>query len=134
MKTTFLLLTFWAMSSCISSYTPEQLYGYYAAVGYVNTFDTIQLKTNSLYHRKIYDKHHRLVLEMKGKWLVERDEVIRFPSTFFLNLDQDIIKASPESLADTSMDWQGGIETRGGVIGFCVGYNQGENCYKKISD
>jgi hypothetical protein len=131
MKSICLLFTCWALSSCMDSFKEEQLYGYYTAVGYINTTDTIQLKPDSIYQRRVYDKQHRLVLEMQGKWFVERNDVIRFPPPYFLNLDQDI-SMSPKSIADTSVDWSGGIERRGGVIGFCVGHLQGENCYKKV--
>lgn len=117
-------------ASCDEHFEAEELYGYYAPVGYKNTFDTIQLKPDSVYHRKVYDKNSELVLEMNGKWQIERNNILHF-TPFYLNLDVDLAKF-PQSVNDTSGGWQGRLETRKGVIGFCVGYFENENCYRKV--
>jgi len=116
--------------SCDEHFNTNELYGTYASVNYKNTYDTIKLKRNSLYHRNVRDKNNKLVLEMDGKWEIEKDGIIRFHS-FFFNLDKDIIKF-PQLLSDTLNDGGGWIETKSGNIQFCVGYQIGENCYRKI--
>jgi hypothetical protein len=117
-------------SSCSNRYTEKELCGMYVPVGYKNTFDSIQLKPQGVYHRKVCDKNNKLVLDMNGKWSLERNNIIHFDSYFF-NLDRDVTKF-PELLQDTSGGGGGSIETRKGVLGFCVGYHENENCYKKI--
>lgn len=118
-------------SSCDNSYTEKELCGTYVPIDYKNTFDTIQLKHQSIYHRKVYDKNKKLVLEMNGTWSLEKNTIVHF-DPYFLNLDRDISKF-PELLQDTSGGGGGLIEIRKGVIEFCVGYHENENCYKKIN-
>lgn len=118
-------------SSCDNRYTEKELYGTYVPINYKNTFDTVQLEPRNIYHRKIYDKNNKLVLEMNSTWRIEKNTIIHFDS-YFLNLDRDVSKF-PELLQDTSGGGGGLIETRKGVIGFCVGYHENENCYKKIN-
>lgn len=119
-------------ASCDEHFEADDLYGYYAPALYKNTFDTIQLKPDSIYHRKVYDKNNKLVLEMNGNWQLERNNIIHF-TPFYLNLDVDLSKF-PQSVNDTSGGWQGRLETRNGVIGFCVGYfaKIDTNCYRKV--
>lgn len=117
-------------SSCDNSYTAKELYGSYAAVGYINTYDTIELKPQDIYHRKVYDKNNKLVFEMDGKWGLQGSNILHFNS-YFLNLDRDVSKF-PELLTDTSMTVSTYFETRKGVIGFCTGYGIDSNCYRKI--
>jgi len=117
-------------SSCDNSYTEKELYGSYVPINYKNTTDTIVLRPGEIYQRKVYDKNKNLVLEMDGKWRLEKSTIIHFDS-YFLNLDRDIAKF-PELLQDTSGGGGGTIETRNGAIQFCVGYHENENCYQKI--
>lgn len=118
-------------SSCDNSYTEKELYGSYVPINYKNTTDTILLEPKGMYHRKVYDKNKNLVLEMEGKWnLVAQKTKIKL-NHFYLNLDDNLLRF-PESARDTSMEVITNLETRSGVIKFCVGYHENENCYKKI--
>src|SRR5690606_26087586 len=105
-------------------------YGYYAPVGYTNTFDTIELKPQGVYHRKVYNKNNKLALEMNGKWYLEKNSIIHLNSHFF-NLDRDIEKF-PELLQDPLGGSSGLLETSHGAIEFCVGYEIDSNCYRKV--
>ncbi len=68
---------------------------------------------------------------MEGKWkLVNQNSQIQI-EPFYLNLDDDLIKF-PDNVRDTSMVIIKNLETRTGSIQFCVGYYEGENCYRKI--
>jgi hypothetical protein len=118
-------------SSCDIHFTEKEMYGFYSPENYKNTYDTIYLKPQGIYHRKVFDKNRKLALEMYGKWVLEKNTTIRFES-FFLNLDRDIIKF-PELLSDTSDNGGGWIDTKKNNIQFCVGYNEGENCYQKVN-
>ncbi len=118
------------LSSCDEHFEVKELYGNYAAINYKNTFDTIQLKPQGIYHRRVFNKNTKLALEMDGRWSLEKNTVIHFGS-YFLNLDRDIIKF-PELLKDTLGGGGGLLETRSRTIRFCVGYYQGENCYQKV--
>ncbi len=117
--------------SCDGQFKENELYGYYAPINYKNTFDTIQLQPHRKYHRRIYDNKSNLVLEMDGKWNLEKNTVIHFDSGF-LNLDRDVV-LFPELLNDTSEGWAGWIDIKQGRINFCVGYHEGENCYLKLN-
>lgn len=124
----FFILVF--LSSCDVQFQEKELYGVYAPVNYKNTFDTIQLKPQGTYHRKVFNKNNKLVLEMNGKWSLENNTIIHFDS-YFLNLDRDIAKF-PALLKDTSGGGGGRLEFRNKTIQFCVGYHEEENCYQKI--
>jgi hypothetical protein len=104
--------------------------GKYAPLDYINTFDTIDLQANGKYHRKVYNKHQKLMFEMDGRWNMH-NEVINFEPPYFFNLDRDISKF-PELLQDTASNGGGWIDTKHGTIEFCVGYHQNENCYRKV--
>jgi len=132
MRVSYILILLLLLTACDEHFERDELYGYYAPALYNNTFDTIQLRPDSMYHRKLYDKNNKLVLEINGKWWIERNNIIRFNS-FFLNLDRDVTKF-PNLLEDTSSNGGGMLETRNGVIGFCVGYfaKIDTNCYRKI--
>ena len=116
--------------ACDEHFETKEVYGSYTPIGYKNSYDTIQLKPDSVYHRRIYNKNHKLVLEMDGKWVLERSHIIHF-IPFYLNLDIDLVKF-PKSVTDTSGGWGGSLETQSGNIQFCVGYYIDSNCYRKI--
>ncbi|MFL5765990.1 MAG: hypothetical protein ACJ77K_18745 [Bacteroidia bacterium] len=124
------LFAFSLLISCDEHFEKDSLYGYYTATDYKNTFDTIQLKPHGLYHRRIYDKNNKLALELDGTWRLEQNRVISLDSYFF-NLDRDIVKF-PELLQDTVGSGGGHLETKNGVIQFCVGYYYEDNCYQKV--
>ena len=39
--------------------------GTYSPANYTNTYDTIQLETNNIYNRRVYDRNKKLVLKTK---------------------------------------------------------------------
>ena len=123
------ILTF-LFSSCDQHFEEEELYGYYSPVGYKNNFDTIQLMPQGVYHRKVYDKNNKLLLESDGKWKLENKSAVHFDS-FYLNFDDDLVKF-PDNVKDSSAGWRGSLESRDNAIEFCVGHYQGENCYRKV--
>lgn len=108
----------------------QQLPGTYAAVGYINTYDTIILKPGQLYERFVYDKSNKLSLHMNGRWNYN-DGMLTMHS-FFLNVDRDII-AYPELLTDTVMSMEARIETKKSKLRFCTGYEDNEYCYQQIN-
>lgn len=127
-------------TSC--SYSEKEMIGIYAPTDYINTFDTIQLKENNLYYRKLYDFNKNLVLEMQGEWNVEGD-VIEFKSPYFLNLDSDLTRF-PGLLQDTVSNglgyiwaaWQPLFFSKRNNLSFCVGHfalsQSDQNCYQKL--
>ena len=108
----------------------DDFYGTYVPIGYKNTLDSIELKPQEIYHRKVYNKTGKKVLDMNGKWVLKSDNEVQFYS-FFLNLDRDVSQF-PELLKDTS----GGVSTifqsKDKTIQFCIGYYPDSNCYKRI--
>jgi hypothetical protein len=132
MKILNLILLIPFLTSCARIHESSDLYGRYAPVGYKNTFDTIELKADNLYNRKIYSKENKQVSKMIGKWSFRNSGAIRFES-FFLNLDRDIVKY-PELLFDTTSGVSASIERQHGTVRFCVGYNEFANCYEKLED
>ena len=123
-----LLLVLLNLSGC--SPNKENIIGKYAAVGYVNTSDTIMVNKAGIYERKIYDKNKKLALQMQGKW--EYDNGLLVMTPFFLNLDRDIV-LYPEILSDTSMRMEVLVEKTLKGTRFCTGYLENEYCYKKIN-
>lgn len=124
----FIVLLF---SSCIEHVEENEVYGYYTPVGYKNNFDTLQLQPQGVYHRKVYDKNKKLLLEMNGKWRLENNNRILL-SGFYFNLDDDLI-TFPDNVQDTTGEVNTYFETYAGEIQFCgVGHHPDENCYRKI--
>lgn len=115
-------------------YTEKELIGVYAPTDYKNTFDTIQLKEHNKYHRKVYDKNKKLVLEMQGEWNIKED-IIELNSPYFFNLDRDLVEF-PELLQDTASNGLGYVWKKKGTLSFCVGYYAvdlpDQNCYHKL--
>jgi hypothetical protein len=115
-------------------YTEKELIGVYAPTDYKNTFDTIQLKEHNKYHRKVYDKNKKLVLEMQGEWNIKED-VIEFKSPYFFNLDRDLVEF-PELLQDTASNGLGYVWKKKDTLEFCVGHFAvdlpDQNCYQKL--
>jgi hypothetical protein len=114
--------------ACTSKYTEKEVYGKYSPQNYNNNYDTIQLCPNRLYNRIVYDRTKKLILLTKGEWRIDNNSKIKL-SNFYLNLDTDFIKF-PESSRE-SMEMEVVVEKVDGLLRFCVGHYQGENCYIK---
>lgn len=130
MKKLNILLLWLLFCSCDEHFTEKELYGYYAPVGYKNNFDTIELKPKGVYYRKVYDKNNKLLLDTKGRWQFENNHSLKIDS-FYLNLDNDLVRF-PYLIKDIDMGITTYFDLKNGVIQFCVGYHQGENCYQKL--
>jgi hypothetical protein len=117
------------LSSCDAHFEERSLYGCYTPANYRNSIDTLYLQPQGLYHRKVYDKNHKLVLDMNGKWSLEKKHIIKL-SPYYLNLDDDLIRF-PDNVYDTTGEVTTFFEAQNGVVQFCVGYHEGENCYQK---
>lgn len=130
MKIIYVLLLLGLLVSCDEHFEEKEVYGYYTPVDYKNNFDTIQLQSQGVYYRKVYDMNKKLLLEIKGKWKLEGNTVVHFES-FYLNLDDDLLKF-PNNVSDTTGGWRGSLENRNNTTHFCVGHHQGKNCYRKI--
>lgn len=135
MKSVYYIFTVLFLISCVYRFTEQEILGIYTPVDYKNCFDTIVLKENGVYDRKVYDIKKHLVLDMSGKWNFKKGQsnVIEF-SSYFHNLDRDLIKF-PELAIDTIGSWSHTIERSKGKIEFCVGYYSADlpnqNCYRK---
>jgi hypothetical protein len=110
-------------------YKESDFYGYYSPIGYVNNFDTIQLKPNNLYQRRVYDKNKKLIRVMKGTWFLKKNNSIMF-NYFYQNLDDDLVRF-PELTLDTNMCLTTYFKIYKGEIKFCIGYHEGQNCFQK---
>jgi len=131
MKKIFLILLLIAINSCTDNFTEKEVIGYYVPIGYKNTFDTIQLMQGEKYHRKVYDKNKKLVLDMIGNYkLLDNGSKIDFHS-YFLNLDRDLEKF-PELVKDTNFGAELSLERIKNTIQFCTGYEIYSNCYQKL--
>jgi hypothetical protein len=130
MKILLVVFTLLILESCDEYFNERDLYGYYVPIGYVNTFDTIQLKPNSLYHRVVYDKNSKLLLKMEGQWIFKGGNRIVLNS-LYLNLDDNLVEF-PESANDTTTEMDAYFKTKGGHIQFCVGQYVDSNCYQKL--
>ncbi len=106
----------------------NEIIGKYAAVGYVNTYDTIIIFPKGVFEQRVYDKKSNdLALQFKGEWEYENGELTMYP--FFFDFDRDIV-LYPELLKDT-MSMSVIVEKRLGDISFCTGYYENENCLEK---
>lgn len=134
MKAAIFLFFIIVTVSC--SYYAGEMIGTYSPANYTNTYDTIQLGTNNIYYRRVYDRNKKLVLKTKGKWKVDHDLIV-FEPPYFWNLDGDLVKF-PELLNDTISNGIGYIGVNSGRIEFCVGHYSADipnqNCYKKVAD
>lgn len=124
------IFSFILIVSCSFSTSENTLYGKYAPIGYRITFDTITLKENQIYFRKIYNNKKQLVFSTTGKWKLKGNTKIEFEN-FFENFDRNV-ERYPELLSDTLGGVEILIEQNLGKTSFCFGYFPGENCYEKI--
>ncbi len=124
------IFSFILIVSCSFFTSENTLLGKYAPVGYKKNFDTIILKSNQIYSRKIYNNEKRMVFSTTGKWKLIDNTKIEFEN-FFENFDRDI-ERYPELLSDTLGGVEVVVEQSISKTSFCFGYFQGENCYNKI--
>lgn len=125
----FPLLAFLLLAACLHVDEKKAL-GTYVAQNYVNTIDTIYLEPAGVYERRVYASDGELVLSMRSKWSLSGTREIAFDA-FFLNLDRDLLKF-PELTADTVGGMHSILGSNGGSLEFCVGYLEGQNCYRKV--
>ncbi|MDR6735535.1 hypothetical protein J2X77_002406 [Sphingobacterium sp. 2149] len=81
----FIIIVF--IMSC--SYSDNEMIGIYTPSNYKNTYDTIELSSNNVYYRKVYDRNKKLVLKIKGRWAIDKD-ILEFYPPYFFNLDRDL--------------------------------------------
>jgi len=124
------ILLLFFLASCIEYFESDEILGTYVPIGYKNSFDTIQLKPEGVYHRKVYDITNELLLETDGRWSLLNKSQIKL-NGFYQNLDDDLVKF-PYLVKDTNMEIITNIETQNGHLQFCIGYFDGENCYRKL--
>lgn len=126
----FIIIVF--IMSC--SYSDNEMIGIYTPSNYKNTYDTIELSSNNVYYRKVYDRNKKLVLKIKGRWALDKD-ILEFYPPYFFNLDRDLT-VFPELLKDTVSNGIGFIGKTSKGIEFCVGHFAADipnqNCYRKI--
>jgi hypothetical protein len=119
------------LASCGNHLKEAELYGKYVPVSYKNNFDTIQLKPQGVYHRRVFDRSNKLLLEMDGRWRLNKNSQLTFES-FYQNLDDDLIRY-PDSVKDTLLQLITDVDISNTDVRFCIGfYDNGQNCYKKL--
>ncbi len=106
----------------------NEVYGKYSPVSYKNTFDTLIIKKEGKYRRVVYDKKKTKLLDYESAYKLDGN-AINFDS-FYFNLDQDLV-AFPNDVKDVDMTFTTYFEEIDGNVGFCFGYHEGENYYKK---
>ncbi|PWN65880.1 hypothetical protein [Chryseobacterium oncorhynchi] len=125
----FIYLISFVITSC-SNIKENELYGKYIPISYHNTYDTLVIKKNKEYERRVYNHNKKLLLDYKSTFQLESLGSIKFDN-FYLNLDRDLVKM-PEDVKDTDMSMTTNFEKKDKDIIICFGYHEGENCYKKI--
>jgi hypothetical protein len=130
-KISFLLIT---LAIGCTTINQDDIYGKYAARGYRNNFDTIELKPNNTYTRKIYDKNNKLLLNSTHPFEFVKPEKIQF-WYFIDNYDEDY-SMYPQNLYDTLGGVQCVLERKGNSIFFStdVYINSGKYCYYKLKE
>ncbi|MBX2949205.1 MAG: hypothetical protein KF704_07995 [Crocinitomicaceae bacterium] len=120
---------------CVRHFSKQEVIGEYSPIGYKRTYDTIELKPEGIYHRRVYDSNKKLQLDLTSKWELRDGGSKIFFHSFFLNFDRDIAQF-PELLADTTGASLINLDKNTGTIEFCVGYFSADlpdqNCYRKI--
>ncbi len=109
----------------------EDVIGTYVAQGYVNTIDSLRLRSGGIYERLVYTKDRQLALSVQNNWEFRKDGEIVLHA-FFFNLDRDLSKF-PELIEDLGYHMNVFIYNQSGSLEFCTGYYEGENCYRRIS-
>lgn len=130
-----LLILFLIVCSCTDNFTEKEVIGYYVPTDYNNTYDTIELMENGKYHRKVYDKRKKLILNIMSKYELRNGGSKIYFNSYFLNLDRDL-EQFPELANDTTGGAELIIEKASNTIQFCTGYLSAslpdQNCYHKL--
>ncbi len=123
------------LTGCTRHFSKQELVGRYSPYGYKYTYDTIELQTEGIYRRKVYDKNKKLQLDLTSKWELRDEGSKIFFHSFYLNLDDDLIRF-PHLVQDTTGGGLINLDKNAGTIEFCVGYFSADlpdqNCYRKI--
>lgn len=93
----FFILLFY---SCSDTINKNELIGRYTPICFKNNYDTLTLINSYSYHRKVYDKNKKLVLNMMGNWSFKSPDIITFEN-YYPNVDDDLIKF-PKNATDTN--------------------------------
>jgi hypothetical protein len=116
--------------SCLEYYSKEKIIGTYTAKYFKNNYDTIEIKPNGRYYRRVYDKNKKLLLNTNSTWELQNlDHQIYF-FDFYLNFDDDLLKF-PDNVKDIG-GLQVSLHTKSGTIYFWTGYYENDYCYYKI--
>jgi len=130
-----LLVFLLAVYSCTGNFKEKEVIGYYVPIGYNNTYDTIQLMEEGKYHRKVYDKKKKLILNIMSNYKLRSGGSKIYFNSYFLNLDRDLEKF-PELANDTLGGAELVIEKIDNTLQFCTGYLSAslpnQNCYHKL--
>ena len=119
--------------SCGTLTNESQLIGKYISMDFENNFDTIYLMNRGEYYRKVYNKHLKLVLEMKGQWTLQENQNLVFHS-FYLNND-DNLEQFPYLAFDTLNLANVIVElNEKNNPSFCTGFMPHQFCYVRISE
>ncbi|WP_133256895.1 hypothetical protein [Hymenobacter edaphi] len=130
MKTKYFLFSLLLLSSCVDHFEEAEVYGHYTPK-YIGNFDTLELRPQGVYQRRVYDSNKKLLLKMRGEWSFESENRILL-DRFYLNLDDDLVKF-PELVQDTAGGVNTYFETQNETIKFCIGYESDENCFYKVA-
>lgn len=121
-------------TSCSRSFSQDEIIGAYVAEEYIHSFDTIYLKNNNLYQRKVYNKKKELLLDMEATYEFDNSNRIDL-SSFYVNLDNNLIEF-PNEVNDTTSLTSLVLKINKDRIVFCLGgiFGNGEydKCYEKI--
>lgn len=135
MKKLLLILLLVMVYSCTENFTEKEVVGIYTPLSYNNTYDTIQLLEKGKYHRKVYDKKKKLVLDIVSDYELRNGGSKIYFNSYFLNIDRDL-ERFPELVNDTLGGAELVIEKKDNTLQFCVGYLSAslpnQNCYHKL--
>lgn len=61
MKKIYTLISITFLVSCIKFFNSSEVIGTYTPVNYENNYDTLELKQNGIFHRKVYDINKKVL-------------------------------------------------------------------------
>lgn len=132
MKAFFSIIILTLLVSCDESFRSDEIIGVYVPIGYKNSYDTIWIRPDSLYSRKVYNAENKIVLTTTQKYVFINNNIIDF-FYFFENYDYDLA-LYPENLSDTLGGMQCRLERYKGEVRFCIDLSSESRryWYKKI--